>query len=119
MISISRLASLGIAVLCCIFSLQSLQGQATWQFETTVAPISLQANGSAILGPDTLPGSVNSGGFYSIPAVDAEFAVSANRDVMIGLSSSPAEAPLRILTKRPASLSVADLAGQWQYREYA
>jgi uncharacterized protein len=119
MISIARFALHGIVVLCCIFSLQSLRGQSTWQFETTVAPISLAVNGSVTLGPDTLPGSINTDGFYSIPAVEAEFAVSANHDVMIGLSSTSAEVPLRILTKRPASLSVADLAGQWQYREYA
>ncbi len=114
-----KLAPTGIAAFFGLLSLQSLRGQSTWQFETTVAPVSLAANGSVTLGPDTLPGSINSDGFYSIPAAEAEFAVSANHDVMIGLNSTPAEVPLRILTKRPASLSVADLTGQWQYREYA
>ena len=93
--------------------------QSTWELETTVGAVTLAPDGSLSFGPENLSGSVNSDGFFSIPATEAEFAVSANRDVMIGLSSSPAEAPLRILTKRPASLSVADLAGQWQYREYA
>ena len=97
---VRELVSNGIAVFSGFLLLQSLRGQSTWEFETTVAPVSLAANGSASLGTDTLPGSVNSGGFYAIPMVEAEFAVSANRDVMIGLSSNPAEVPLRILTKR-------------------
>jgi antitoxin component YwqK of YwqJK toxin-antitoxin module len=93
--------------------------QSTWELETTVGALTLAPDGSASFGPEILSGSVNSDGFYSIPSIEAEFAVSANRDVMIGLSSSPAEAPLRILTKRPASLNLGDLEGEWQYREYA
>ena len=107
----------------CLTTFSSAFAQSTWELETSAEILDLAEDGSVMMGTESFPGSVDSDGFFALPTelptIGAEFAVSANRDVMIGLSSSPAEAPLRILTKRPASLSMADLAGQWQYREYA
>lgn len=107
----------------CLTTFSSAFAQSTWELETSAEILDLAENGSVMMGTESFPGSVDSDGFFALPTelptIEAEFAVSANHDVMIGLSSNPAEVPLRILTKRPASLSVSDLAGQWQYREYA
>jgi antitoxin component YwqK of YwqJK toxin-antitoxin module len=101
-----------------LLAVTPLLAQETWEFEVIVDSIAFSEDGSVTIGSDTLPGSVDPNGYFSVAAVGAEFVVSANRDLLIGTSATPAEVPLRILTKRPSALTLSELAGQWRYLDF-
>ncbi|MGK0190613.1 MAG: antitoxin component YwqK of YwqJK toxin-antitoxin module, partial [Verrucomicrobiales bacterium] len=95
-----------------------LPAQETWVFDHGSDELTVAADGSVQLGADSLSFALGGNGTVSVVGEGIDFSVSAGRDLMIGRTGAPEESHLRVITKRPASLTAAELAGTWVYQEF-
>ncbi len=105
---------LSLIVLCS----SPLLAQVDWTFDHSTEVLTVAADGGIQTGGDSLAFTLGTGGNVSIASVGVSYIVSEGLDVMVSRSSITDSSFFRVLTKRPASLSAADLAGSWVYKEF-
>ena len=114
--TISRLFT--IFLLAVFFFAPSLLAQVGWTFDHGSEVLTVASDGSIQTGGDSSAFSLAGNGNVNISSEGVSFIVSEGLDVLVNRSTPTDLSLFRIVTKRPASLSAADLAGSWVYKEF-
>ena len=90
-----------------------LFAKAGWEFDHGDHEVSISESGLMQREEEILQLSDGENGTIDILVYNMSFSLGEGYDLLLGREVSPTESVLRLITKRPASLTNEDLAGDW------